>query len=124
MKFLVDMPVTPRAVDHLIAAGHEAVHASALDLATSDDEDILERARREGRVVITADLDYPRLLAAQKAQTPGIILFRGGSFSRDEMLEMLDAVLSELGPGRIEGAIAVVDRTRIRWRKLPLDDEG
>lgn len=122
MKFLVDMPVTPRAVEHLIAAGHDAVHASAVDLGTSDDEDVLERARREERVVITADLDYPRLLAIQRARSPGVILFRGGSFSRDEMLGMLDAVLSRLGPDKIEGAIAVVDRSSVRWRKLPLED--
>lgn len=116
------MPVTPRAVDHLIAAGHEAVHASQVALGTSEDDDILERARREERVVITADLDYPRLLAIQQVRSPGMILLRGGSFSRDEMLAMLDAVLSELGPQKIEGGIAVVDRSRVRWRRLPLED--
>ena len=57
------MPVTPQAVTHLEAKGHDAVHAFAIGLSASPDSDILERARAEGRIVITADLDYPRLLA-------------------------------------------------------------
>jgi len=33
---------------------------------------------REVRTVVTADLDYPRLLALAGAAGPGRILFRGG----------------------------------------------
>ena len=60
MKFLIDMPVTPEAVLHLRAAGHDAAHACAIGLARATDVQMLEAARREGRIVITADLDYPR----------------------------------------------------------------
>ncbi len=75
MRFLVDMPVTPEAVDHLGRSGHEAVHAASVGLATVPDPEILEVARREGRIVVTADLDYPRLLALEGAAGPGIILY-------------------------------------------------
>jgi predicted nuclease of predicted toxin-antitoxin system len=76
LKFLIDMPVTPQAVSHLQAAGHDAIHASAAGLATADDTQVLEVGRADGRIVVTADLDYPRLLALLKADTPGVILFR------------------------------------------------
>jgi hypothetical protein len=33
LKFFVDMPVTPQAVAHLEANGHDAIHASAVGLA-------------------------------------------------------------------------------------------
>ena len=78
------MPVTPEAVAHLARHGHEAVHAAAVGLATVSDAEVLAVARREARVVITADLDYPRCLALESAQGPGIILFRGGSYSDSE----------------------------------------
>ena len=65
------MPVTPQAVTHLEAKGHDAVHAFAIGLGASPDNDILERARADGRIVITADLDYPRLLAQLKVDRPG-----------------------------------------------------
>jgi len=119
VKFLVDMPVTPRAVPHLQAAGHDAVHASAVGLSTAADERVLAIARLEGRIVVTADLDYPRLLAVGRAEGPGIVLFRGGSYSDDEMLGLLDRVLP-LG-SELERSITVVDRDKIRRRRLPVD---
>lgn len=121
MKFLVDVPVTPQAVAHLHAQAHDAVHASSVGLASAPDTEILERARGEGRVVVTADLDYPRLLALQKASSPGIILFRGGSYSDREMLALLDRVLAQGEVLQINSSITVVDRDRIRRRPLPID---
>jgi len=57
LKFLVDMPVTPQAVPHLQDKGHDAVHASAVGLSDRPDSEVLDRARAEGRIVVTADLD-------------------------------------------------------------------
>ncbi|MGH7268284.1 MAG: DUF5615 family PIN-like protein [Candidatus Rokuibacteriota bacterium] len=119
MRFLIDMPVTPKAVQHLQGAGHDAVHASSVGLSEVTDREILAVARREGRIVVTADLDYPRLLALEAADGPGIILFRGGSYSDDEMLGLLDRVLARATVLDLERSITVVDRARIRRHPLP-----
>src|SRR2546428_62080 len=76
------MPVTPDAVSHLQAAGHDAIHTSSVGLAQATDPEIIEIARRDGRVVVTADLDYPRLALLSDAAGPGIVLLRGGSYPR------------------------------------------
>jgi predicted nuclease of predicted toxin-antitoxin system len=122
LKFFVDMPVTPQAVAHLEAKGHDAVHASAVGFGERPDSEILERARAEDRIVITADLDYPRLLALLKLDRPGVILFRGGSYSDAEMLALLDRVLAHSATLNLESSITVVDQHRIRHRSLPLTD--
>jgi predicted nuclease of predicted toxin-antitoxin system len=122
LKFLVDMPVTPQAVAHLEAKGHDALHASTAGIGTEDDSVILERARIDDRVVVTADLDYPRLLALLKADRPGVILFRGGSYSDAEMLALLDRVLAQSETLELERSITVVDQYRIRRRRLPIKD--
>lgn len=122
MKFLIDMPVTPDAGPHLRAAGHEAIHAVDLGLARVADDEILTVARREERIVITADLDYPRLIALQQANRPGVILFRGGAYSDTEMLALLDRVLASASTLDLEHSIVVVDRARIRCRALPIDE--
>ena len=116
----MDMPVTPDAVEHLRRGGHEAVHAAAVGLAAVSDAQIVDTARREGRVVVTADLDYPRLLALEAAEGPGVILFRGGSYSDREMLELLDRVLATVAEVDLERSVTVVDRHRIRRRRLPI----
>ena len=122
MKFLIDMPVTPDAAPYLRAAGHDAIHAIDLGLARSSDNELLAVARREGRIVITADLDYPRLIALQQADRPGVILFRGGAYSDREMLALLDRVLARASTLDLDHSIVVVDRTRIRRRALPIEE--
>jgi predicted nuclease of predicted toxin-antitoxin system len=116
------MPVTPQAVAHLQAQGHDAVHASAVGLGDKSDSEILERARAEDRLIVTADLDYPRLLALLKLDRPGLILFRGGSFTDTEMLGLLDRVLAGSESLDLAHSIVVVDRHRIRRRRLPVPD--
>jgi predicted nuclease of predicted toxin-antitoxin system len=120
LKFLVDMPVTPLAVTHLRAIGHDAVHAHEIGLARAADTQVLDAARRNGRVIITADLDYPRLLALHQASRPGIILFRGGAYSDADMLGLLDRVLTHMPALDLKESIVVVDRRRIRRRALPI----
>jgi predicted nuclease of predicted toxin-antitoxin system len=60
----------------------ECHHQIGQDRAT--DRALLELARREERIIITADLDFPRLLALSAAKGPGLILFRGGNYSDAE----------------------------------------
>ena len=114
------MPVTPLAVAFLAERGHQAVHASQVGLARASDSRILEVARSEGAVVITADLDYPRLLAAHQSPGPGLILFRGGSYSDAEMLSLLERVLNQSDEESLLNSVTVVDRNRIRRRRMPL----
>jgi predicted nuclease of predicted toxin-antitoxin system len=63
VKFLIDMPPSPSLAAWLSQRGYDAAHALTLGLQTAPDTDIIIRARLDGRVIITADLDYPRLLA-------------------------------------------------------------
>jgi len=63
MKFLLDMPVSPSLLDVLEANGHEGVHAHQIGKDRAADTELLNLARRKDRIVITADLDFPRILA-------------------------------------------------------------
>ena len=73
MRFLVDMPLSPGLASWLVQQGHDAIHAAEAELHRAADDEIMERARSESRIVVTADLDYPRLLAMEQAASPGLI---------------------------------------------------
>ena len=120
MKVLLDMPVSRSLLSVLQLHGHEGVHAHESGLDRAADRELLAVARRENRVVITADLDFPRLLALTSADGPGLILFRGGSYSDADMRDLLDRVLAEVAPEILETSVCVVDRRRIRYTRLPL----
>ena len=77
MRLPIDMNLTPRWVPTLLAAGHEALHWSALGPIRASDSTICEYARREGFVLLTNDLDFPRILAYTLNKKPSVILLRG-----------------------------------------------
>jgi predicted nuclease of predicted toxin-antitoxin system len=120
MKFLLDMPVSAILIDILNSYGHEGIHAYDIGYARSADSKLLDFARREGRIIITSDLDFSRLLALSEAQGPGLILFRGGNYSDLETCDLLKRVLNEAPPETLENSICVVDKKRIRITGLPL----
>lgn len=121
MKFLLDMPVSSLLLKVLDAYGHEGIHAYHIGKDRASDAELLEMARSEDRIVITADLDFPRLLALSLADGPGIILFRGGNYSDVEMCDLLNRVLSGVPVDVLETSICVVDKKRIRITRLPLE---
>ena len=114
------MPMSPRLAAWLNDRGHDAVHASSLGLQRASDRELLNRASAEERVVITADTDFPHLLALSHETAPGIILFRGGDYTQQRMEELLARVLDLLPEDVLARSICVVDRKGVRHRLLPL----
>ncbi len=120
MKFLLDMPVSSLLLKVLHAYGHQGIHANQIGKDRAPDTELLNFARREGRIIVTADLDFPRLLALSLADGPGIILFRGGNYSDIEMCDLLEAVLTRVSAEVLQSSICVVDKKRVRITRLPL----
>ena len=115
------MPLSPALADWLSQQGHDAVHAGSLDLHRAPDEVILERAAHETRIIVTADLDYPRMLALARADGPGLILFRGGAFGQRETIDGLVRALRTVSETDFANSVVVIDKRRIRKRRLPLE---
>jgi predicted nuclease of predicted toxin-antitoxin system len=83
MKFLADMGISPKTVQWLIGQGYDTIHLLDEGLEKLPDEKILEKARLEGRVILTVDLDFGTLLAIAKTHFPSVVIFRLGNASRD-----------------------------------------
>jgi predicted nuclease of predicted toxin-antitoxin system len=120
VRFLVDMALAPRVAAWLVDHGHDAVHASSVGLDRAPDSDIIDRARTDDRVIVTADLDYPRLLVLARADRPGLILFRGGQHTDAQVIERLARTIETVSADELQTSLVVVEAWRIRRRRLPI----
>ena len=120
MRFLIDMPLSPHLAAWLRDEGHDAIHTLELGLNHAADVDVLARAKQEARTIVTADLDYPRLLALAQAAEPSLILFRNGDWSDTDVVARMRDILRTLTEADIAQSIIVIDRDRVRRRRLPI----
>jgi predicted nuclease of predicted toxin-antitoxin system len=95
VKFLVDMPLSPLFAAWLREQGHDCIHASELALHRASDSELMARAKQEARTIVTADLDYPKLLALAYAEEPSVIVFRDGNWSETDVIARMSEVLAE-----------------------------
>ena len=114
------MPLSPALAVWLREQGYDAVHAAELGLNRAPDIEIIARAKQDGRTIITIDLDYPRLLALARTTEPSLILFRDGDWSEADVIVRMREILRALTAVDIAQSIIVVDRDRVRRRRLPI----
>jgi predicted nuclease of predicted toxin-antitoxin system len=76
MRLLVDANLSPRVTQRLRDASQDAVHVRDVGLRNALDPEILEYARSQHRVVLTADADFAMMLAARRAVGPSVIQLR------------------------------------------------
>src|SRR5262245_39129825 len=114
------MPLSPALAAWLREQGHDDVHALEMGLQHAPDVEIMMRAKQEVRTIVTADFDYPRLLALARTTEPSLILFRDGNWSEAGVVTRLHEVLQTLSDDDIAQSIIVIDRDRVRRRRLPI----
>jgi predicted nuclease of predicted toxin-antitoxin system len=121
MKFLADMGISPRSGTFLRSLGVEAVHVHELGLDRLPDARILEKARSEGDIVLTHDLDFGELLALSGADLPSVVIFRLQSMRPSNVNHYLRVMITEHRAALSEGAILSVTDGHIRVRRLPIE---
>jgi predicted nuclease of predicted toxin-antitoxin system len=100
--------MSPVVVQELRLAGHNAVHVGEVLRLDAPDEDILEHAARDARVIVAADTDFGALLAARQVAQPSVVLFHRQTGRRPrEQAALLLANLATVESDLREGAVVV-----------------
>jgi predicted nuclease of predicted toxin-antitoxin system len=120
MRFLADMGVSMRVVEWLRASGHDAMHLRDEGLQKLPNGEIVQKAIREERVVLTFDLDFGEIVAASGGTSIGAILFRLRNTRADFVVQRLKAVLDRSTEELAQGAVVLVEDGRHRVRRLPI----
>ena len=120
MKLVVDMNLSPRWVEVLAQAGVEAAHWSMLGARNASDSEIMAYASANHCVVLTHDLDFSAILAANKDVTPSVVQIRSDDVNPDVIGSQVISALRQMESELSQGALLTVDPVRTRVSVLPL----
>ena len=117
MNFVADESCAGPVIQALRQAGHDVIAIAEVAKGASD-EDVLERALREGRVLITEDLDFGKLVYARGQASAGVILLRFDHRVRRTAPATVVEAVAKLG-SRLQNAFVVFEPGRVRISRRP-----
>ena len=113
MKFLVDESTGKRLAELLSKKYDTKFSGDVLRGAT--DEEVLEFAERDERILITDDKDFGRLVFMLRRPSTGVILLRTATTNAEERFRILLKVFKTID---VRGKFIVVREDRVRIRRL------
>jgi predicted nuclease of predicted toxin-antitoxin system len=120
MKLLVDMNLSPRWITFLNGEGFHALHWSSVGKPSASDSEIMGFAAKNEYVLLTYDLDFSAILAANHGEKPSVVQIRMDEVSPQLVSTRVIAVLQQLQSELEAGALVTIDSHRTRVRLLPL----
>lgn len=121
MRLLLDANLSPKLLGPLRNAGHDTTHVAEVGLLTATDPEIFDHAVGNGFAVVTADSDFPMLLALRRAESPSVIHLRHvAELGPDDHAQLLLANLPTVTDDLERGAIVSMSPTRLAIRDLPI----
>lgn len=117
MNFVADESCAKPVVLALREAGHDVLSIAEVAPGATDQQ-VLERALNEKRVLITEDRDFGELVYARGLSSAGIILVRFPSSVRRIKPATVSEAVSKLGL-RLRDTFTVVEPGRVRMSSRP-----
>jgi len=114
------MCIPNRCAKSIRENGYDVIHLAEQELYCISDDQVHQKAKEEGRVILTFDLDFSDIAAKRGSKLPSIIIFRLSNKKWENIIFRLSLVLEQYCSELIEGAIISVGDKKIRLRKLPL----
>jgi predicted nuclease of predicted toxin-antitoxin system len=115
MRFLVDESTGRAIARWLDAAGHDTVYVGE-QIPQADDDQVIELARTEARVLITNDKDFGEKVFRGSRGHAGILLLRLADERGPNKIQVVRTVVELFGP-RLAGNFVVATEHGIRIRK-------
>lgn len=120
MRFLLDMGVSRTVALWLESVGYETVHLADEKLQTLADIEIIKKAVKENRIILTFDLDFGDILANSKDNEPTVITFRLANQTPNNVIKHLIFLLENHAERLESSVIVVVEENKYRIRNLPI----
>lgn len=121
MRLLLDQNLSKYLSGLLDSSTFDVTDTRSLGLQRADDEEIVDVALRDNRIIVSADSDFGAILAARHAQRPSFVLLRRTQgLSPETIASVLASNLPTYEADLDAGAILVIGNEVMRVRPLPI----
>jgi predicted nuclease of predicted toxin-antitoxin system len=117
VKFKIDENLPIEAATTLCEAGFDAETIRDERLSGADDDAVAARVQREGRVLVTLDLDFANIQAYPPDQFAGIIVLRLKAQDKPTVLAHVRRAIGVLQQRSPAGELWIIQHDRVRFRQ-------
>jgi len=116
VKLLLDENISPLHARELRTDGYDALAVTEVGLSGGSDEQVLEFAVNDHRVLVTLDADFANILRFPSENTPGLVRLRLHPPTEQAIRDSLRKALLLLKNVELRGRLAIVEPSKIRIR--------
>lgn len=116
MKVKVDESLPREAADLFREAGHDAVTVGDERLEGTPDATVASLVRREGRVLVTLDLDFSDIRAYPPEHYAGLVVLRLDHQDKPHVLQVIGRLIPMFGREEAKGHLWIVEEKQVRIR--------
>ncbi len=116
MKLKLDENLSRHLKPVLISLGHDVSTAADENLLSKPDTEIAAKASKEGRLLLTLDVEFADLRKHPPGSHPGIILFRPPAFGPITVNKFVSDFIRSTDLNSFSACVAIVDSTHVRVR--------
>ena len=100
----------------LRAQGHDALTINDQRMSGARDPDIAAVCQREGRTLITLDLDFADIRSYPPAAYSGMVVLRLRRADKSILLAVISRLLTLVAQEALAGSLWIVDEAKVRIR--------
>ena len=117
---LLDQGLPRTAAKILKEKGWDVLHTGDIGLSRASDNEILEYARAEKRVIVTLDAYFHAILAVANESEPSVVRIRQEGLKGPALADLIENIWPSIIEQLKSGAIVSVTEKSIRIRTIPL----
>ena len=114
MIFKVDKNLPEETADFLIAASHEAETVKQEELSGIDDPSLAALVQKEGRALVTLDLEFGNIRTYPPQDYHGFVVIRSKLQDKRTLLALVRKFIPMLATEPLAGNLWIVEVDRIR----------
>ena len=105
----------------LHGAGHDVIRAEEYGQARADDQEILQKAIADNRILVTLDEHFGDWVVLPLRQHPGVIRIKVHPSITEKILQILLPFLQQYNPASFRNHLVVLSAKRSKWIDTDFD---